>query len=83
MWAFLKSLPLELWNSLTATIKTIATFIAGVEWQKLIQQAAENKRLNEQLQSVIKIEREIRESARSGDVPERLRKYYIDQKPKS
>lgn len=57
--AFLAGLPSAFWQSCISLMKSTGTFIAGVKWQRLIQQAAESKKLNEQLADILKVEKEV------------------------
>ncbi len=79
---WLLGIPSVFWSYLSASLSSLKSFLSGAIVTKLWDNLQRSKRLNEQLADILEVEREVRNSARVGDVPERVRRFYIDGKSK-
>lgn len=57
MWAFLKSLPSQFWDSLLSGLKSLKAFLSGAFVMKLWDTLQRSKKLNEQLANILEIEK--------------------------
>ena len=79
--ALLAGIPSAFWQSLINGIKKAMTFMAGAEWMRLITKLAESRKLNEQLQDIIEVERQTAAMSDSAILDE-LRKDYSPERRK-
>lgn len=57
MWAFLKSLPSQFWDSLLNGLKRLKEFLSGAIVMKLWDTLQRSKKLNEQFAAILEAER--------------------------